>query len=54
MRAVIYLREQARMVREMARVESDPKLRLELEELAERCEKLANHMQGNGKEPHAE
>jgi hypothetical protein len=47
-REVIYLREQARLLREMAAGQPDPVLKSELIELAERCEKLANHMDGNG------
>ncbi|HWA18465.1 MAG TPA: hypothetical protein VG757_05665 [Devosia sp.] len=46
-----YLREQVRILRELARAETDPALKRELEELAARCEALANHMQGNGKLP---
>ena len=44
------LRRQADELRVLAAETTDPDLRRDLLELARRCEQLANHMSGNGRE----
>jgi hypothetical protein len=44
------LRREAAELRALAADQADPELREELLELARRCEQLANHIAGNGKE----
>jgi hypothetical protein len=44
------LRRQAAELRALAANEANVELRNELIELARRCEQLANHISGNGKE----
>lgn len=50
MDAVSYLRRQAAELRALAASQVDPALRDEFLALAKRCEDLANHMGGNGKD----
>jgi hypothetical protein len=47
---VASLRRQAAELRALAASEADPELRRDLLELAERCERLANHIGGNGRD----
>jgi hypothetical protein len=43
-----YLRARARELRDLAASEPDPEAARKLLDLAERCQKLANEMGGNG------
>ena len=52
MKVADYLRRQAAELRTIASILTDAEARAKLEALAASCEKLANDMQGNGKDPH--
>jgi len=52
MKVADYLRRQAAELRAMAAILTDAGARAKVEELAASCEKLANDMQGNGKDLH--